>query len=232
MRRLATVRKISRIDPIENADRIQVATVDGWKCVVKSGEFADGDTVIYCEIDSFLPVRPEFEFLRKSSFKRMGEREGFRLRTVKLRGQISQGLLLPVSTLGRTAEIGEEVTEELGIVKYEPPVPACLTGEVVGGFPGFVAKTDEERIQNLADEYETYRGREFYVSEKLDGTSMTVFWNGELGVCGRNWQYAQTAANSYWQQCEKLGLQEKLSALGRNVALQGELIGPGIQGNR
>ena len=117
MRRLATVRKISRIDPIENADRIQVATVDGWKCVVKAGDFSEGDAVIYCEIDSFLPVRPEFEFLRKSSFKRMGDLEGFRLRTVKLRGQISQGLLLPVSILGRAAEVGEEVTEELGIVK-------------------------------------------------------------------------------------------------------------------
>ena len=232
MRKLATVRSISKIEPIENADRIELATVDGWKCVVKAGEFSPGDSVIYCEIDSFLPVRPEFEFLRKSSFKRMGDSEGFRLRTVKLRGQISQGLLLPLSTLSRDAEVGEEVTEELGIVKYEPPIPACLTGEVLGGFPASVSKTDEERIQNLADEYDSYRGKTFYVSEKLDGTSMTAFWDESLGVCGRNWQYARSEKNSYWQQCEKLQLADKLKSLGRRIALQGELVGPGIQGNR
>lgn len=232
MRRLATVRVISGIDPIENADRIEVATVDGWKCVVKAGEFSVGESVIYCEIDSFLPVRPEFEFLRKSSFRQMGDKEGFRLRTIKLRGQISQGLLLPLSTIGRAAEVGEEVTDELGIVKYEPPVPACLTGEVVGAFPGFVTKTDEERIQNLTDEYDSFRGKEFFVSEKLDGTSMTVFQNDDFGVCGRNWQYAPSQRNSYWQMCEQLELPKKLESLGRRIALQGELIGPGIQGNR
>lgn len=232
MRKLATVRLISKIEPIKNADRIQLATVDGWKCVIKAGEFAVGDAVIYCEIDSFLPMRPEFEFLRKSSFKRMGEREGFRLRTVKLRGQISQGLLLPISTVGRKVAVGDEVTEDLGIVKFEPPIPACLTGEVIGGFPGFIEKTEEERIQNLASDFESYGDKEFFVSEKLDGTSMTVFWNDSLGVCGRNWEYSESHLNSYWQQSVKLGLQEKLKALGRRIALQGELIGPGIQGNR
>lgn len=237
MRKLATVRRISELRPIGGADRIELALVDGWQAVVKRGDFVAGEVVIYCEIDAFLPVREEFEFLRKSSFKRMGEQAGFRLRTVKLRGQISQGLILPLSTLpggvdGQSLEIGSDVTAELGIIKYEPPVPACLTGEVVGGYPSTIRKTDEERIQNLAAEYTAYRGLPFYVTEKLDGTSFTAFYDNELGVCGRNWQYANDDKNSYWQIAEQLQLRDKLARLGRRLAVQGELVGPGIQGNR
>lgn len=232
MRRLATIRRVDEVQAIEGADRIELAVVDGWKCVVQRGEFSVGQKVIYCEIDSFLPVRPEFEFLRKSSFKRKDDAEGFRLRTVKLRGQISQGLLLSVDTLGRDAEIGEEVTNELGIVKYEPPIPACLNGNVVGPFPTSIEKTDEERIQNLASDYENLRGKTFHVTEKLDGTSFTAFVDEEFGVCGRNWQYQKEDKNSYWQIAEQLSLENKLLELGRRLAIQGELVGPGIQKNR
>ena len=233
MRKLATIRTVSETQPIAGADLIELAVVDGWKCVTKKGEFGVGDAVIYCEIDSFLPVREEFEFLRKSSLKVMDGREGFRLRTVKLRGQISQGLLLSPSILDRPFFIGEDVTEELGIVKYEPPIPACLNGEVIGGFPAFIAKTDEERIQNLADQFECFRGQRFYVSEKLDGTSFTAFLHeGAFGVCGRNWQLAEDASNSHWRVARELDLQARLEALGRSLAIQGELIGPGIQKNR
>lgn len=236
MRKLATIRTVNDTRAIERADLIELAVVDGWKCVTKKGEFAVGDAVIYCEIDSFLPVRDEFEFLRKSSLKTMDEREGFRLRTVKLRGQISQGLLLSPSILGRKFEVGEDVSDELGIVKYEAPIPACLGGEVVGGFPGFIARTDEERIQNLAGDYDSFRGKSFYVSEKLDGTSFTAFAReGEFGVCGRNWQLAEDKKNSHWRVVEAIGLRERLTDLsgnGRALAVQGELVGPGIQSNR
>lgn len=186
MRKLASVRIVAQTCPIDGADLIEAAVVDGWKCVVKRGEFKPGDPVIYCEIDSFLPIRDEFEFLRKSSFKTMGDQEGFRLKTVKLRGQISQGLLLPVSILNRDAVPGEDVSEELGIQKYEPPIPACLTGEVIGPFPVSIQKTDEERVQNLAQDFASYSGQLFYVTEKLDGTSLTAFYDSGFGVCGRN----------------------------------------------
>jgi len=232
MRKLASIRTVSEVNPIADADKIEVAVVDGWKCVVKKGEFAVGDSVVYCEIDSFLPIRDEFEFLRKSSYKKMGEEEGFRLRTVKLRGQISQGLLLPTSVVNRTVEIGQDVTEDLGIQKYEPPIPACLTGEVVGPFPSEIQKTDEERVQNLAADYGSFAGKTFYVTEKLDGTSFTGFFDKEFGICGRNWQYAESEANSYWQIAYRLELPQKLADLGRRLAIQGELIGPGIQSNR
>lgn len=233
MRKLATIRKVTETQAIDGADRIELAIVDGWKCVIQKGEYVAGDSAIYCEIDSFLPVRDEFEFLRKSSSKTMDGREGFRLRTAKLRGQISQGLLLKPTILGRSYSIGEDVTEELGIVKYEPPVPACLNGKVVGGFPPFIAKTDEERIQNLAGEMDSYRGRHFYVSEKLDGTSFTCFFHeGKFGVCGRNWQLAEDNSNSHWRVVRALKLRPRVEQLGRSLAMQGELVGPGIQKNR
>ena len=233
MRKLATVRKVTAISAIDGADMIELAVVDGWKCVVKKNEFSVGDQAVYCEIDSFLPIKPEFEFLRKSSYKKMGEEEGFRLRTVKLRGQISQGLLIPVTVLSRDAELGEDVTEELEIKKYEPPTPACLDGKVVGAFPASVQKTDEERIQNLASDYDSYQGKLFYVTEKIDGTSFTaIFDNGELGICGRNWQYAEDEKNSHWQIAKELDLARKMDQLGRRIAIQGELVGPGIQSNR
>ena len=233
MRKLATIRVVAETRAIEGADAIELALVDGWRCVTKKGEFAVGDAVIYCEIDSFLPVRADFEFLRKSSLKVMDGREGFRLRTVKLRGQISQGLLLDPSILGRGVVIGEDVTEELGIVKYEPPIPACLGGDVVGGFPAFIAKTDEERIQNLAADFDSFRGHAFYVSEKIDGTSFTAFVHEEqFGVCGRNWQLAEDESNSHWRVVRDLNLRGRMKTLGRSLAIQGELVGPGIQKNR
>lgn len=151
-RKLASIRIIKDIRPIEGADNIELATVDGWNVVVaKNVGHKVGDYVIYCEVDSFLPIREEFEFLRKSSYKKMGEREGFRLRTAKLRGQISQGLILPLNVLMKMGPFmfefdeGVDVTEVLGIVKYEPPIPAELAGKVKGGFPSFIPKTDEER---------------------------------------------------------------------------------------
>lgn len=232
MRKLATIRTIHEIKPIEGADLIELTVVDGWKCVTKKGEFAVGDAVVYCEIDSFLPVREEFEFLRKSSWKKMDDREGFRLRTVKLRGQVSQGLLLHPSILGRSVEIGEDVSDELGITKYEAPVPACLGSEVVGPFPSFVSRTDEERIQNLADEYDSLRGKTFYVSEKIDGTSFTAFhFEGRFGVCGRNWQLAESDNNSHWRIVRSLELAKRMATISQPIAIQGELVGPGIQGN-
>ena len=237
-RKLATVRKITDIRPIEGADMIELAIVDGWNVVVaKNVGHKVGDMVVYCEIDSFLPIREEFEFLRKSSYKKMGDQEGFRLRTIKLRGQISQGLIIPMSIFGDfgwTAYEGLDVTERLGIVKYEPPIPAELFGKVKGGFPSFLHKTDEERVQNLVKEYEEYKltsKHQFYMTEKLDGSSATFYMNeGEFGVCSRNLELLETEENTFWKVARQLNLEENMKDKG-NICLQGELIGEGIQGN-
>ena len=244
-RKLATVRKISDIQPIEGADMIELAIVDGWKVVVAKnvGHKVD-DMVIYCEIDSFLPIREEFEFLRKTSFKKMGDQEGFRLKTIRLRGQVSQGLILPIVVLNPpdaniyvTPFEGLDVTEMLDIVKYEPPIPASLAGKAKGLFPSFIRKTDEERVQNLASDYEKYRaqnklGMKFYVTEKLDGSSATFYVKDEVfSVCSRNLELLETDDNTFWKVARELELEDKLRTLGFNVCLQGELIGEGIQGN-
>jgi RNA ligase (TIGR02306 family) len=241
-RKLATVRKITNIRPIEGADMIELATVGGWNVVVgKDIGHKVGDMVVYCEIDSFLPIRDVFEFLRKSSFKKMGDQEGFRLKTIKLRGQVSQGLILPISVVpitqfasAYTLPEGMDVTEMLGIVKYEPPIPAELSGKVKGLFPSFLRKTDEERVQNLTKEYEQYKslGRKFYVTEKLDGSSATFYYNdGVFGVCSRNLELLETEGNTFWKVARELDLENKMRDFGVNISLQGELIGEGIQGN-
>jgi RNA ligase (TIGR02306 family) len=247
MRKLATIRKIKELRPIPEADAIELAIVDGWNVVVaKNVGHKEGDLVVYCEIDSFLPLEPEFEFLRKTSYKKMGDEEGFRLKTIKLRGQVSQGLLLPLKDAyaifqRRNPEIdmdwfeGLEVTDMLGIVKYEPPIPAQLAGKIKGMFPSFIKKTDEERVQNLAKEYEGWKlqsKHQFYATEKLDGSSATFYLNdGVFGVCSRNLDLLETEDNTFWKVAYQLKIKEKLESLGRNVAIQGELIGEGIQGN-
>lgn len=238
-RKLASIRTISDIQPIDGADKIELAIVDGWKVVVgKDVGHRIGDKVVYCEVDSFLPIRDEFEFLRKSSYKKMGDVEGFRLRTIKLRGQVSQGLLIPINELlkyGVSSDDvydGLDVTAMLGIVKYEPPIPAELAGKVKGGFPSFIPKTDEERIQNLTKEYESWKGETFYVTEKLDGSSATFYYkDGEFGVCSRNLELLETEGNTFWRVARELDLENKMKSIGMNLAIQGELIGEGIQGN-
>jgi hypothetical protein len=264
IRKLATIRRISDIQPIPGADKIEVATVDGWKVVVaKDVGHKVGNLVVYCEIDSFLPVREEYEFLRKSSYKKMADdSEGFRLRTVKLRNQISQGLILPMSVfegygyrisenlLNESPALepnrsvispadmiplvpGQDVTQILGIVKYDPPIPAELAGMAKGGFPSFIPKTDEERIQNLASEYEEMKKEsDYYATEKLDGTSSTFYINnGEFGICSRNWELLETEGNTFWRVARELDLENKMRNCGMNLAIQGETIGESIQGN-
>lgn len=232
-RKLASIVTIENLSPIPEADLIEVASVKGWKLVVKKNEFKVGDLAIYCEIDSFLPVREEFEFLRKSSFRKMRNIEGFRLKTIKLRGQVSQGLLLPTSLLGDYPyQLGDDVTEQLGIIKYEPPIPASLAGVAKGLFPSFIPKTDEERIQNLSDQFETLKKSRYYVSEKLDGSSVTYYWHkGQFGVCSRNLELIAAPDNTLWKFAYENEISEKLASLGRAIALQGELIGEGVQGN-
>lgn len=248
MRKMATIQYIADVQPIEGADKICKYKINNWWVIDMVGNYAVGDKVIYCEIDSYLPIKPEFEFLRKSSYKKMADgTEGFRLKTVKLRGQISQGLILPYGLLmGENSyyplEEGEDVSDRLGIVKYEPPIPSCLAGQVKGNFPSFLHKTDEPRIQNLkTSEYNRFKGKGafFYITEKLDGSSCTFYLNnGEFGVCSRNMDLMETDGNTLWkvareQNIEKImrDMSEKHGEGYTNFAIQGELIGEGIQGN-
>lgn len=225
MRKLASIQKIKNLEPIAGADAIEKATVLGWQLVVKKGEFNVGDLCVYCEIDSLLPDRPEFEFLKP---------RGMRIRTVRLRGQISQGICFPLSVLPEDIDIQEDtdVTETLEVGKYEPPIPTSLLGVAKGMFPGFIPKTDETRVQVLQAVLDKYKNEICYVTEKLDGSSVTYYWkDGEFGVCSRNLELLESAENPLWKVARALQIEEKLKSLNGNFALQGEIIGEGIQGN-
>lgn len=240
-RKLATIRRISNIEPIEGADKIELCTVDNWKVVTaKDVGHQVGDLVVYCEIDSFLPVKPEFEWLRKSSYKKLSDgSEGFRIKTIKLRGQVSQGLIIPLKDIPASNSyqdiwlIDTDVSERLEITKYDPPLGAVLSGLAKGSFPSFIFKTDEERVQNLTKYYDKWKDQIFYLTEKLDGSSATYFLNqGEFGACSRNLELSPTEdGNTFWRVARELDLENKLREFGYNIALQGELIGEGIQGN-
>ena len=245
-RKIASLRRIDAIDPIPGADAIEVATVGGWKIVVKKNEFFVGELAVYCEIDCWIPnkIAP---FLSKGQEPRLYEGVlGERLRTIRLRGQISQGLLLkalPVDSAAlETAGVqfpaveGMDVSEQLGIRKWEAPVPAQLAGQVEGLFPSFIRKTDQERCQNLVEEIFTNNSSSTYeVTLKLDGSSATFFHlNGSTGVCSRNLQLKvneENAANTFVRMFVESNLQEVLPLVG-HYAIQGELCGEGIQGNR
>ncbi|MDJ1485247.1 RNA ligase (ATP) [Cytophagaceae bacterium YF14B1] len=225
MRKLASIQRIKNLEPIPEADAIEKATVLGWQLVVKKGEFAVGDLCVYCEIDSLLPEKPEFEFLKA---------RGMRIRTVRLKGQVSQGICFPLHILPKDTPITEDldVTDILGIIKYEPPVPAQLAGIAKGLFPSFIPKTDETRVQVLQELLDACQGDTCYVTEKLDGSSVTYYLrNGEFGVCSRNLELFETPDNSLWKVARTLKIEEKLRSLNGNFALQGEIIGEGIQGN-
>jgi RNA ligase (TIGR02306 family) len=244
MRKLATIRKIDAVRPIPDADAIECAVVGGWTVVIKKDEFKAGDVAVYCEIDSWIPTELA-PFLSKGQEPRLFDGiRGERLRTVKLRGQLSQGLLLNywnfpkvVDAFHTTRLASDEpfdVTEILGIVKYDPPVPAHLAGEVRGLFPTFIPKTDQERIQNLSTEFAQWQTNKlaWEVTEKLDGSSMTVYVNDDdTGVCSRNLNLKDAESNTLWQVAHRDQIISAIVESGRNLAVQGEIVGEGIQGN-
>lgn len=241
-RKLASIQKVWQIEPIEGADKIELAHVLGWQCVAKKGEFQPGDDAVYFEIDSFLPVRPEFEFMRSSSYKNtdiMGE--GFRVRTQKFRGQISQGLLLPLSQfpeIPEDAEVGTDVTEILGVKKWEIEEKATTGGTVIGTLPYGVPHTDETRVQAKPELIQEFSGLDYYISTKMDGSShsISVDENG-FHVTGHNYEYKDDGQSSFYNLVKDRGYQTKMEEYARHAGLktftiQGELCAPGIQRNR
>ncbi len=251
IRKLATIAKIDNIEPIDGADAIEVATIRGWKVVVKKNEFVAGDLCVYCEIDSVLPEREEFEFLRNKRF---------RIKTIKLRGQVSQGIAFPLSVLESTtggrlndgklvlrqrSGVNEipladnfDVTSLMNVIKYEPTIPACLAGKMKGSFPSHSIKTDEERVQNLTKKYDELRKFTYFATEKLDGSSMTCYLKDDIfGVTSRNLDLTETEDNTFWIVARELKIEEKMRAYAEangltNFNIQGELIGEGIQKNK
>lgn len=268
MRKLATIRKIKDIQPILDADNIEKAIIDGWEVVIsKKDNFKIGDLVVYIEIDSIVPERPEFEFLRNKNF---------RIRTTKFLGQISQGLILPLHILPNVKSTfyeNDDVTEILGVKKYDPQVEDELklqeqtniksTNPLINfllrfkffrrqyiksnyfdnSFPSGVSKTDEERIQNLTNQYSEFKKYKYFVTEKIDGQSATYVLdlkkskNKQFIVASRNFSIAQDDS-SYWFCAEKYQIEKLLRKIAKQYpdadkfVIQGEILAPKIQGNK
>ena len=291
MRKLVSVQKIDKLEPIKGADFIEKATVLGWTLVVKKGEFVAGDLCAYFEIDSILPDVPEFEFLNWATVytlkcnncpartpvaardkdnkipcsncqsedteviegREIRKEKSRKLSTKKMRGVISQGLAMPLGTIRsvlkrihgeeeaeRAFSLGDDLTEAIQVMKYEPPLTGSRPRNTKGPFPFYVPKTDETRIQSIPDILKEVQGKRCYISMKLDGTSSTFAKKGEeLDVCSRNMSYRDGLAEGtttkddyYWDIAKKYNIPAALERIGLNIAVQGEICGPGIQKNR
>ena len=234
-RQLVRLTKIDSIEPIKDADAIEQAKIGGWTVVVKKGEFKPRDQCLYFEIDSALPMDDDrFEFLAPRGTKEIDGRTYHVLKTAKLRGVYSQGLALPASDFTDELAVSvlagdSDLAEELGVFKYEPPLPTNM--DVVGGFPTHLgSKTDAERVQNLSEEFADLKSGDFthwYATEKIDGTSLSVFMDADSGihVCSRNWELAE-GENLYWRAARDL-----IPHLEPTMAIRAEIFGEGIQGN-
>jgi len=237
MRKIISLKKIDEIQLIEGADKIVTAKIGGWTAVVKKDEFHQGDTVVYFEVDSVLPVEvPQFAFLSSRGVKTVvneknEEVQGHVLKTMKLRGVVSQGLVLPVEDFGISKDSSQETIDEffknLGVFKYEPPLPN--DGDVMGPFPSNARKTDSERVQNLTDEFlQSLNKNDWYASEKVDGTSSTfTVIDGELVVASRNWRVAYDKSIQ-GEIAKQFNLAEIMP---EGSVIQGEIFGEGIQKN-
>ncbi len=203
MRKMASVQRVLEKKSIVGADLIEAYRVNGWWVVDKKGAYEVGDLVVYCEVDSWIPHTLAPFLTKPGHYPReyLGV-EGERLRTVKLKGQLSQGLLLPL--VEDNSEEGQDFSEILGITKWED-TRYMANMDARGNFPDFIPKTDQERVQNLDRTLEKYFGQSFEVTVKRDGSSLTAFVNGEeSGVCSRNVNLKETEDSAFWAAANSL----------------------------
>lgn len=253
IRRMASIRTINTVEPIEGADRIEYAKVGGWGVVVgKDSGFTAGDKAVFFEIDSLLNQNhPAFSDVAKRGVKTMRDSDGNTmtfengddmtghvLRTIRLRGVYSQGMLVPLNVFGLTGdETPEEVDEVFRnlVVKWEPPLPKDNRNpnkgtHALAGFPAHIRKTDSERVQNLTPEFlASLNPNDWFATEKIDGTS-TTFWKDEEGgfhVATRNWEVNPASMHQDIIDCYDIE-----SRLENGEFVQGEIFGEGVQGNK
>jgi RNA ligase (TIGR02306 family) len=222
--KLASIQIITDIRPIEGADRIEAASVLGYQTVIKKGEFRPGDLCVWHEPDTVTAEKPEYEFLRKQTF---------RLKVSRFKSQVSQGLALPLAILPAASyAVGDDVTELTGLRKYEKPLSPNLVGVAKGAFPSWMPKTDEPNLRSFPEALAEFTGSECVITQKVDGTSATYYLRGgEFGVCTRNLELLDDPASMFWRVAREHRLREALATLGGDFAVQGEVHGEGIQGN-
>ena len=239
--KLATIQRIRNVRVHSNADSLELCNILGWTVVIKKGEFKNDDLVVYIVIDTILPEKPEFEFLRNKNF---------RIKAIRLRKEYSAGIVFPLSILpssfsddgmvhgvGERDEFyseGDDVTEKLGIKHYEKPMSPELAGQAVGHFPGFLRITDEDNLRSYPDAVPELYGRPYYITQKIDGSSGTYFLhNNEFGVCSRKIHLKDNETNGFWRIARKYDIENVLRKAfpDQSIAIQGEIFGEGIQKN-
>jgi RNA ligase (TIGR02306 family) len=234
-RHLASIQVIRKLSPIKGADRIVLATIEGWKAVVGKDDFKVGDKAVYFEIDSFLPVRDQYSFLGTPHTNHYMQETGYHIKTMKLRGQISQGLLVPISKFDELTgdePVGTDVTELLGIMKWYVPESIGSFGKRLADFPTqFTEKSDEVRLQSNMQFLDELHDMPYYISVKIDGTSITlVKHEDEVMLASRN---MTLDPNNSVLWTELTPVINKLKEMPQSdVVLQGEYYGEGIQKNR
>ncbi len=228
MNNLATIQKVKDVRKHPNADALDIVKVLGWEVVTKRDEYKVGDFCIYVVIDTILPEKPEFEFLRNKHF---------RIKPIRLRKEYSNGICFPLSILPPDFQVedGADVTDAIGVKKYEKPVPAELAGVAVGHIPGFLIITDEDNLRSNPEAVPEMYGRPYYITRKEDGSSGTYFIrDSTFGVCSRRIHLKDTESNGFWKMARKYDIENvlKLAFPDQNIAIQGEVVGPGIQNNK
>lgn len=220
MNGLVYIGKIIEVKEIPGANKIEAVTAvcgagGKWSGVVQKNQFVLGDL---CEVylqDSLLPKTPEFSFM---------ERHGWRIKMSRFLGVPSEALIMPLTIDGY---VGFDITDLVGVTKYEKPMPAYIGGDVLGNFPSFIPKTDEPNFQRVPEMVLALQGEKFYATIKMDGSSGTMYNHNEhFGVCSRNLELKQTNNNAFWRVASRYK-----DTLPSGFAVQFEVVGPGIQGN-
>lgn len=248
MRKLATIRKIDRLSPIAGADKIELAHTGGWQCVVGKGQFKEGELAVFFEIDSALPANDErFAFLKDRCYKKWCLSDGtivdecIRIKTARFKGEISQGLFMPMSDFEEELRLpdadfgfdmwpseGTDVSDELNVrhfdeiaeVALQKTGKCCIAGNARGSFPShLIPKTDEERLQNLTKYFTdpVISDMEFECTEKFDGSSVTFLYapsadpEQPFHVCSRNLDLKESEDNIFWKMARKYDIEKKLA---------------------
>lgn len=230
MKNIASIETIHTISPHPNADSLECAMVKGFQVVVKKDQYFHGQKVVYIWPDTISDAQEWNSFLNKS-----GNRGPIKFKSIKLRGQFSTGIVLPINVVPpefASAENGTSVADILGVRKYikDDGGAGASNGECGGEFPSeFISKTDEILAQSEPGIIEEFANHPVYGTLKIDGQSLTfVRWGEEISVSSRNRKIADSD-NKFWNTARKYGLIEK--TVGLNIAIQGEQYGPSIQKN-
>jgi RNA ligase (TIGR02306 family) len=228
MNNLATIQKIKDVRKHPNADALDIVKVLGWDVVTKRDEYRVDNLCIYVVIDTILPEKPEFEFLRNKHF---------RIKPIRLRKEYSNGICFPLHLLPTDFQPveGADVTDIIGVKKYEKPIPAELAGIMVGHIPGYIIITDEDNLRSNPEAVPEMYGRPYYITRKEDGSSGTYFIRGgNFGVCSRRIHLKESESNGFWRMARKYDIENVLKTAfpDKDIAIQGEVVGPGIQNNK